>query len=283
MEFSLARPYIGASEITQDHALVLYGMPFDSTTSYRPGSRFAPQAIREASYGLETYDPALDLDLEEDITFSDLGDLELPFGDGERMVNLTLQALNGRFPQGCRPFGMGGEHLCSLAPIRYLLAQYPDLCVVQFDAHADLRKDYLGVPYSHATVMNLALEALGKDSLFQVGIRSGTRDEWQAMRDEKRHFPCETEAMNAILQRIGERPVYLTVDLDVLDPSVLPGTGTPEPGGASFRDVVACIQALRPMNLVGADVVELAPGLDASGVSSIVAAKLIRSILLLFS
>jgi agmatinase len=253
--------------------LCILGAPFDSTTSFRPGSRFGPGAIREASHGLETFSPVQNADL-GDCSYMDLGDLELPFGDPNPALTLIEENVRKILSQDRVPFLLGGEHLVSLGSIRAAAAAYPDLTVVHLDAHADLRDDYLGQQLSHATVMRRVYELLGPHAIRQIGIRSCTREE----------FPLENDLRSIpenIALRIGAKPCYLTCDLDVLDPSVLPGTGTPEPGGMSFNELasvlVSCISRL---NIVGMDVVELAPALDPTGVSAVVGAKVVRECLI---
>lgn len=253
--------------------ICLFGAPFDSTTSYRPGSRFAPGAIREASYGLETFSPALNGDL-EDCAFMDLGDLELPFGDPTPALDMIEATAAEILAAGRIPFLLGGEHLVSLGVIRALKTLYPDLLIIHLDAHADLRDDYLGMRLSHATVMRRALDLLGEGSLMQIGIRSCTRQEFGLV-ESLRVLPQQIAA------RAKGRPCYVSCDLDILDPAFFPGTGTPEPGGCSFAELVDILSGIMlSEHVVGLDVVELAPQLDASGVSSVVAAKVVRECLI---
>lgn len=252
-----------------DGRICLFGAPFDSTTSYRPGSRFGPAAIREASYGLETFSPSLNGDL-EDCSFMDRGDLELPFGDPAPALALIEQSTEEILCRGKTPFLLGGEHLVSLGAIRAVKKTCPDLLVVHLDAHADLRDDYLGMKLSHATVMRRVMDLLGHDGIRQIGIRSCTREE-HGIAFDLQSLPEQ------IALRTGTRPCYLTCDLDILDPSVLPGTGTPEPGGLTFTELAnMLVSILTRLNVVGLDVVELAPQLDPTGVSAVVAAKLVR-------
>jgi agmatinase len=256
-----------------DGRICIFGTPFDSTTSYRPGSRFAPGAIREASFGLETFSPALNSDL-EDCSFMDRGDLELPFGDPAPALALIEECTAGILSQGKVPFLLGGEHLVSLGAIRAMHKKYPDLMVIHLDAHADLRDDYLGMKLSHATVMRRVMDLVGPESIRQIGIRSCTRQE--------HGIAVDLESMpEQIALRAGSRPCYLTCDLDILDPSVLPGTGTPEPGGYTFPELVKVLTSiLARQHVMGLDVVELAPQLDPTGVSAVVAAKVIRECLI---
>ena len=254
-------------------AVCLIGAPFDSTASFRPGARFGPAAIREASCGLETFSPAQNGDL-GDFPFMDLGDLELPFGDPNPALLMIEQAVGEILSAGRVPFLLGGEHLVSLGAIRALHRVHPGLALVHIDAHADLREDYLGQKLSHATVMRRASEFLAPESIRQIGVRSCTREEY-GLAGALRSIP-ENVAL-----RVGEKPCYLTCDLDVLDPSVLPGTGTPEPGGMSFQELASTLVSLvTRLNVVGIDVVELAPNLDPTGVSAVVGAKVVRECLI---
>jgi agmatinase len=249
--------------------ICIFGAPFDSTTSFRPGSRFGPAAIREASYGLETFSPAQNADL-QDCSFMDRGDLELPFGDPVPALALIEQASREILSEGKTPFLLGGEHLVSLGAIRAAADAHPDLKVIHLDAHADLRDDYLGQRLSHATVMRRVCDLVGPERIRQIGIRSCTREE-HGLAVDLASLPEQ------IAMRTGERPCYLTCDLDILDPSVLPGTGTPEPGGLTFQELVAIlISIMTRCRIVGLDVVELAPQLDPTGVSAVVAAKVVR-------
>ncbi len=256
-----------------DGAICLFGAPFDSTASFRPGARFGPGAIREVSYALETFSPVQLFDL-EDCSFMDRGDLELPFGDPNPALASIEETTQDILSAGKIPFLLGGEHLVSLGAIRAAARVYPDLKVIHLDAHADLREDYLGMKLSHATVMRRVLDLLGEDSVRQIGIRSCTRDEHEAVTRLK-------SSPEQIALWAGTNPCYLTCDLDILDPSVLPGTGTPEPGGLMFNELTdILISTISRLHIVGLDVVELAPQLDPAGVSAVVAAKVVRECLI---
>ena len=264
----------------------LYGVPYDGTTSFRPGSRFGPAAIREVSNGLETYCPQLGLDL-EDINFTDLGAVEIPFGDPEPVVAAVKQATQQVIAIGLKPLMLGGEHSISAGAVAAMTECHSDLVLLQLDAHADLRQEWLGAKHSHACAMRRCLEVLPSSQLLQLAIRSGTRAEFVELHEQKRlvsHTPgkAATELAKALAAHQGQ-PIYLTMDLDWFDPCVLPGTGTPEPGGFLWRDFAAVIEVLKGHQLVGADVVELAPQLDTSGMSSVLAAKVTRSLLMLLS
>ena len=259
---------------------VLTGAPFDGTASFRPGARFAPAAIRRESYGIETYSPYLDRDLEDGRIF-DSGDLDLPFGDTETVLSQIAERTEKILADGKRPFLVGGEHLVTLGAVRAVAKRYPDLSIVHFDAHADLRDEYLGVTLSHACVLRRCWELIGDGRIHQFGIRSGTKGEFSWAEAHTRMHRFGFGGLEETVAALGGRPVYFTVDLDVLDPSAFPGTGTPEPGGVSFDALRAaasfvCAQA----NIVGLDVTELSPHYDASGISTAAACKIIREMLL---
>ena len=257
----------------------LFGVPYDGTTSFRPGTRFGPAAIREVSQGLETYCPQLDRDL-EDLTFVDLGAVEIPFGAPEPVLELVREATATVLNKGLRPLMLGGEHSISSGAVAAVVERHPDLVLVQLDAHADLRDSWLGTRHSHACAMRRCLDVLPSGNLLQLAIRSGTREEFRELQASGRLI-TDAEALRQALNPLHGTPVYLTVDLDWFDPAVLPGTGTPEPGGFRWQDFVAVIDVLKGHQLVAADVVELAPQLDTSGMSAVLAAKVTRSLLLL--
>jgi agmatinase len=270
--------FLGARRDPAGCRVGLFGVPYDGTTSFRPGTRFGPGAIREVSSGLETYCPQLDRDL-ADIPFADLGAVVTPFGAPEPVVAAVGAATRRVLDLGLAPLMLGGEHSISSGAVAAVAERHPELVLLQLDAHADLRDDYLGSRHSHACAMRRCLEGLPSGQLLQVAIRSGTRAEFAEMGAQGRLVP--NEGLAAALQPLRGRPLYLTVDLDWFDPAVLPGTGTPEPGGFLWRDFAALVEELRHHQLVAADVVELAPQLDPSGVSSVLAAKVVRSLLLL--
>jgi agmatinase len=271
-------PFIGARGEPEGARVVLFGCPFDSTESFRPGARFGPSAIRAVSDVLETYCPVLCRDL-EDVAYADVGDLLLPPGDTAAALKLTHEMAARVLAAGQMPAALGGEHLLTLPLVRAAAEFFEDLVVVQFDAHFDMRNQYLGVELSHATVMRRVSELVGSSRILQVGQRSGTREEF-----EKTEFrgPIESHTPTAgdIRRWVGNRPLYVTVDLDVLDPSVVPGTGTPEPGGVDFRTLQGWLVGLSPCRWVGWDVMELSPHHDPAQISSVVAAKLVRTMIL---
>ncbi len=269
--------YMGSQRDPAGCRVGLFGVPYDGTTSFRPGTRFGPAAIREVSSGLESYCPQLDLDL-EDLAFADLGALDIPFGAPEPVVMAVQRATEAVLALGLKPLMLGGEHSISSGAVAAVAAQHPDLVLVQLDAHADLRHEWLGAKHSHACAMRRCLEVLPSQQLLQIAIRSGTREEFSELRATGRLVAIEQ--LLQTLQPLRGKPIYLTVDLDWFDPAVLPGTGTPEPGGFMWNHFAELITELSQHNLVAADVVELAPMLDPSGVSSVLAAKVVRSLLL---
>ena len=266
-------------DIEEPHDIRIIGAPFDGTVSFRPGARFGPSAIRDASDGLETWSPLLDADLEQ-IRYVDVGDLELPMGNSEAVLAIIRETVDECLADESIPFVLGGEHLVSLPAIEAVFDKYPDLVVVQLDAHADQREDYLGVKLSHACVMRRVSEVIGDENLRQLGIRSGTRDEYNKMRQFGTLATFREEDLDELVEWIADRPVYLTVDLDVFDPACFPGTGTPEPGGIDWWAFQRFIKLMQACEIVGLDAVELAPQLDASGCSSVLAAKAVREMLL---
>lgn len=272
--------FMGCDKGPRFASTMLFGAPFDSTTSYRPGTRFGSAAIRHESYGIESYSPYQDKDL-EDANVIDLGDLELCFGDVNKALDRIEERTRHVLHASKRPFMLGGEHLVTLGAFRAVAAMYPDVHIIHFDAHADLRDDYLGAQISHACVLRRCWELVGDGRIHQFGIRSGDREEfsWGRTHVSTRRF--DFEGLEETLNQLEGKPVYFTVDLDVLDPSIFPGTGTPEPGGVTFdalRQAVTLVCSRA--KVVGCDVNELSPHYDQSGVSTIVACKIVREMLL---
>ncbi len=263
----------------KDATIVIFGAPFDSTTSYRPGARFASKTMRFESVGLETYSPYLDRDL-YDINVFDGGDLELCFGSPQKALedieNFTKKILN----DGKLPLMIGGEHLVTLGAVRAVFEKYPDLNIIHFDAHADLRQEYLGAALSHATVIKRCYDMVGDNKIFQFGIRSGIKTEFEFAKSHTYMNKFNLNTLSDTLATLERKPVYFTLDLDILDPSVFPGTGTPEPGGISFAELLGGIQKVSKLNIVGCDMNELSPIYDQSGASTIVACKVLRELIL---
>ena len=273
--------FLGCDAEYDEARVVLFGAPFDSTTSFRPGTRFAGPAIRGDSWGLETYSPYQDRDL-TDCHIFDSGDLELAIGDSEKVLAVIEERAETIIKDDKLPFLIGGEHLVTLGSIRAAARKYPDLHIIHLDAHTDLREDYLGVRLSHACVIRRCWEILGNGRIHQFGIRSGEKDEFEwAKSGHTSLHPFDLEGLEETVESLKGKPVYFTLDLDVLDPSVFPGTGTPEPGGIDYMTLQrAVIAVCQNVCLVGCDVNELCPPYDASGVSTAVACKIIREMLL---
>lgn len=271
--------FLGCDADWEEARVVLYGAPYDSTTSFRPGTRFGSRAIRSESYGLELYSPYQDAELRGRVL--DSGDLELPFGDPAPALAM-IEARAAEILQGGKvPFLLGGEHLVTLGAVRAAAKAHPDLHILHFDAHADLRADYLGSPLSHACVLRRCHELVGDHRIYQFGIRSGDKAEFDWGKGHVFTHKFDFEGLAEALDALQGKPVYLTVDLDVLDPSVFPGTGTPEPGGVSFDALRRAVtDACRRLNIVAADVNELSPHYDPSGISTAAACKIVREMLI---
>lgn len=271
--------FLGCEAEYRDADIVLFGVPFDGTTSFRPGTRFGPAAIRNESYGLETYSPYCDRDL-ADCRIFDGGDLDLPFGNPRRVLELTEDYAGRVLADGKLPFMLGGEHLVTLGAVRAVLKRHPDLHIIHFDAHTDLREDYFGESLSHATVMRRVYDLAGDGRLHQFGIRSGEGEEFSFAQAHTDLHKFDLSGFEALLGQLEGKPVYFSLDLDVLDPSVFPGTGTPEPGGVSFKELLDAVLQLHRLHIVGCDINELSPHYDPSGASTAVACKLVRELLL---
>lgn len=271
--------FLGCDNDFEESKIVIFGAPFDSTTSYRPGTRFASRTMRAESYGLETYSPYQDLDLEEALIF-DGGDLELCFGDTSLALDAISEYTGRVLDNGKLPLMIGGEHLVTLGAVRSVAKKYPELHVIHFDAHADLRDEYLGAKLSHATVLHRVWDILGDGRIYQFGIRSGDRSEFEWGKAHVATRKFDFEGLDETVEKLKGKPVYLTIDLDVLDPSCFPGTGTPEAGGVSFGALLEAVLKVCSLNIVGCDLNELSPPLDTSGASTAVALKVLRELLL---
>ena len=272
--------FLGCGARYDDARVVLFGAPFDGTASFRPGARFACACMRQDSVGLETYSPYQDKDL-CDIAVFDGGDLELPFGDPLVALGPIERAAAGIINDGKIPCMIGGEHLVTLGAVRAAAAKHPDLHLIHLDAHTDLRDDYLGEHLSHATVIRRVWDLLGDGRIYQFGIRSGEKHEFEFAREHTMPRLFDLAGMDALPHTLRGRPVYLSVDLDVLDPGVFPGTGTPEPGGVSFGDLLRGLLSLKGLDIVACDLTELTPHYDHSGASTAAACKVLRELLLL--
>jgi len=282
--------YMGARRDPSGCRVGLFGVPYDGTTSFRPGTRFGPAAVREVSNGLEGYCPQLGMDL-DDLAYADLGAVDIPFGAPEPVVQAVQQATTTVLALGLKPLMLGGEHSISSGAVAAVAQHYPELVLLQLDAHADLRDSWLGARHSHACAMRRCLEVLPSGQLLQLAIRSGTREEFQELAQTQRlihHRPDQdsTTLAASLRQALAPhqgKPRYRTVDLHWFDPAVLPGTGSPDPGGFLWPHFASLIEVLQEPQLVAADVGELAPQLDPTGISSVLASKVTRSLLMLLS
>ncbi|MGN0696246.1 MAG: agmatinase [Oscillospiraceae bacterium] len=272
--------FIGCDSDYDSANIVLFGAPFDSTTSYRPGTRFGSSAIRRESFGIETYSLKQDKDL-TDYNIFDSGDIELCFGSPERALDDIEERTAEILRDGKLPFMLGGEHLVTLGAVRAVRKKYDDLCIIQLDAHADLRDDYLGQKLSHACVMRRCHELVGDGHIFQFGIRSGDRDEFRFAKEHTVMNPHSLDGMEKLADTLAGKNVYLTIDMDVIDPSEFPGTGTPEAGGVSYNTLLDALFTLKGLNITGIDINELSPHYDPSGRSTALACKLLRELLLM--
>ncbi|KEP27538.1 agmatinase [Bacillus zhangzhouensis] len=277
--------FIGSQPTWEDAKVILYGMPMDWTVSYRPGSRFGPNRIREVSIGLEEYSPYLDRELHE-VPFFDAGDIPLPFGNAQKSLDLIEEYVDSILEKGKFPLGMGGEHLVSWPVFRAMYKKYPDLAIIHMDAHTDLREEYEGEPLSHSTPIRKVAGLIGPENVYSFGIRSGMKEEFEWAKEAGMHISTfeVLEPLKQVLPKLKGRPVYVTIDIDVLDPAHAPGTGTVDAGGITSKELLASIHAIAgsDVQVVGADLVEVAPVYDHSDQTANTASKLLREMLLGF-
>ncbi len=275
--------FMGAKRNPDNCSIGIFGVNYDGTCSFKPGTRFGPEAIRQVSICLETYCPKLDKDL-QDVKYVDFGSILIDKNDSESIIESVKSATNYLISKSLSPIMLGGEHSITRGAIEALVKKYPDLILIQLDAHADLRESYIGNKHSHACTMKRCLEVLPEKKILQIGIRSGTKEEFQFMNDNNQlvnFLPGgNTQELKKALLPYSNSPIYLTIDLDWFDPSLLAGTGTPEPGGFFWNDFEEILKTLKDFRIVASDIVELSPEIDKSGVSSIVAAKVLRSLIL---
>jgi len=277
----LEQTFISAKTPLKEAMAVILGCPYDGSASFRPGARFGPSAIRRASWGIETFSPYLQRDLTQ-CSIHDMGDLELPLGEKEISLGLIRKALGQILSKKKFPILLGGDHLITLPIVEALSLRHPNLHLLHIDAHTDLREDYLGEALSHSAVMRKVVDHLGEGRLFQIGIRSGTEDEFKLARKWKSIVPNDPRSLKAMVKRLKNLPVYITLDLDVIDPGLLPGVGTPEPGGLTFQELLSILKTLQSLRVVGFDLVELTPDYDPTGISSITASVILREMILTF-
>lgn len=271
----LSKDFIGSTPDFDSSKIVLMGMPYDCTCSNRAGTRFAPQAARLESIGIETYSPYFDKEMEE-TAFFDAGDLEYPFGNAKRALEITQQNVDIIYNSNKKLLGIGGEHLITLASVKSVLKKFDNLAVIQFDAHTDLREQYLGEELTHSGVMYQIAKLIGYDNIAQIGLRSGEKEEFELV---KKHSTLKTKKEE--LDKFKNKNIFLTIDLDVLDPSIMSGVGTPEAGGLTYLELMDWLLYLKDFNIIGADIMELAPDIDPTKTSTATTCKLIREVLML--
>mgnify|MGYP001484354224 FL=1 len=281
--FSNSGKFLSSINDYKESDIVIVGVPMDYTVSFKPGTRFGPQAIRTASLGLEEYSVYLDRNLKEK-KYYDFGDLILPYGNVEKSLDIIGNAAKEILDDGKKPLFLGGEHLISAPVIKEVYKKYGDeLVVLHFDAHTDLRTEFFGEENSHATVLRKASEFVNNKNMYHFGIRSGIKEEFGFSYKNTNMFLFDVvEPLKSVLEYIKSKPIYITWDIDVLDPAYAPGTGTPEPGGITSKEAFNAIHILKDLNVVGMDLVEVSPDYDHSGITSILAAKLIRESILSF-
>ena len=269
----LSKDFIGANPSYNESKIVMLGMPYDCTCSNRAGTRFGPQAARLESIGIETYSVYFDSEM-EDLNFYDVGDLEYPFGNAQKVLDITEENVDCIYNDGKKLLGVGGEHLITLASVKSVLKKYDNVAVIQFDAHTDLRKQYLGEELTHSGVMYKIAQLIGYENIAQIGLRSGEKEEFEIV---KKYDTLKTKKEQ--LDKFKGKNIFLTIDLDVLDPSLMSGVGTPEAGGLTYLELMEWLMYLKDFNIVGADIMELAPDVDITKTSTATTCKLIREVL----
>ncbi len=275
------KKFLGANENIDNAKIVLIGIPFDGTSSFRSGSRFAPDSIRLFSDSIETYSPYFNDDI-ENINFYDYGNIEVTINNFSVLNSHTQKIIKKLLEKDKKAFVLGGEHLITLPIVEIYKGFYNDLKVIQLDAHTDLRDEYFGEKYSHATVMRRIFDIVGEKNIFQFGIRSGTKDEFN-FANKYTNLVKFSLKIEKFLDKLKNFPIYLTIDLDVFDLSILPGTGNPEPGGVNFKEFIDFLEKIKDLNIVGCDVVELNPEIDKTGASSILSAEVVREMLIVLN
>jgi len=264
------------------NAVVLFGAPLDATMSFRSGARHGPRAIREYSYVLETFSAQAGLDLET-LALFDAGDVDIAPGEIRPALGMIHDAVREILSDGCKPLMLGGEHLVTLPAVEAVHGAYPGLMVIQIDAHADMREQYLGQDLTHAGVMRRVSAVVGRENIYSAGIRSISADEYEYARCPATNFSPRLDALDDFAHIAGNRPVYLTIDIDVVDPAFAPGTGAPEPGGPSSRELLDALAGLSGLDIVAADIVEVAPPYDAAGITAALAAKIAREVIMMMA
>ena len=277
----MEQTFISAKASFAEAKAVILGCPYDGSATFRPGARFGPSAIRKASWGIETYSPYQESDLTQ-IKIHDMGDLELPLGEKKTSLRLIQEGARKILSAKKFPILLGGDHLITLPMIEEVHRAYPDVHVLHIDAHTDLRDEYLGETLNHSTVMRRVVDRLGEGRLSQLGVRSGTEEEFKSARKMKSILSSDQGSLRRMVKQLHNRPVYVTVDLDVMDPGLLPGVGTPEPGGFTFQELISLFKDLQTLRVIGFDITELTPDYDPTQISSVTASVILREMILAF-
>jgi agmatinase len=278
---TMEQTFISAEASFEEAKIAILGCPYDGSASFRPGARFGPSAIRKASWGIETFSPYFGRDLSQ-LSIHDMGDLELPLGEKKASLDLIRKALHKILSEKKFPILLGGDHLITFPIFEEVIRIHPNLRLLHLDAHTDLREDYLGETFSHCTVIKRVIDRMDRGRLFQIGIRSGTEQEFQLARKMKSIINPDQNSLKSMVKRMGTHPVYITLDLDVIDPSILPGVGAPEPGGFTFHGFMSILKLFEPLHVIGFDLVELTPDYDPTQVSSLTASVMLREMILAF-
>ncbi len=273
--------FIACTRSLPEARIVFFGIPFEGTVNLRKGAQRGPLDLRLASDSIETYSPQLGRDL-EDLAMADLGDCELPAGPPRAQLDAARQEMSRFWHPGLRPVMLGGDHTATLPVLEVLASAIAELRVLHLDAHPDTRAEFMGERFNYASAMARVMEVVPPERVFQVGMRTGSREEF-----ERRHpnfFPATThvpaDAVRLILPELRRHPVYVTIDIDILDPSEAPGTGSPEPGGLRVPELVEIIRILEAVEVVGTDLVEVAHAHDPSGRTGIAGSWILREAIL---
>jgi agmatinase len=273
--FLSAKRWEERSKAKGDYNLIC-GIPYEKTESFRDGASLAPEVIRDFSHSLESFSIIQEKDLEE-IPLFDMGNLDVSHlepGDMTKEVENFVESYACKFL-----LLLGGEHTITLGAIKGMIKRFPDLHLLCLDSHPDFRHSYEGREICHATVMRCISDIIGLERMVFLGLRTATPQEWRELKKALLLSPSPAP----LPSRLKGKPIYLSIDIDVLDPSCAPGTGNPEPGGWTFKELLDFIFSLKGHNIIGMDIVEVSPPLDLSGITAISSAKIAREALLLFS
>src|SRR5215467_9555744 len=274
--------FIACDREPAEGRILLYGIPFEGRVNLRKGADGGPRDLRVACDSIETYSPALARDL-EDLPLADIGDCELPAGVSPReQLDAARKEIAAWWRPGLIPFMLGGDHTATVPVIEVLAPSYPDLQILQLDAHPDTREEFLGERYNYASAMARVMDVVPAERVYQVGMRTGSREEFERRRPH--FFPAHEghprEVVKRLLPELARHPLYVTIDIDVLDPADAPGTGSPEPGGLRVPELIEIVRMLEGCQIIGGDLVEVAHAWDPSARTGIAASWVIREAML---